>query len=338
MNRAAILCGLGYVLAVAASSCFADGPATQPAGIASKYPGDVRIEKDPAVLLHEDFEANSLNDARWSNISNKAGALKLVRDKANVHGGTQALEVMATLGENTGGHLFRRFKRGREKLHARFCVKFARDIDYIHHFVHMAAELPATPWPTGGAGELPAGDKKFTVAIEPWSHNGKYPPPGGWHFYCYWWKMPRSADGKYWGAGFAKKPYAVPKRGKWYCVEFMARCNTPGKPDGEVALWIDGKQLAHYKDVNWRSDEKLKLNAFRLMLYVTEHSARKNKVNRVWFDDVVVATEYIGPPAKPEPKKPRRTRRRAGGIQGVRDIARDLKKKVEQRDPTKPSQ
>jgi len=34
------------------------------------------------------------------------------------------------------------------------------------------------------------------------------------------------------------------------------------------------------------------------MSYVTDHSAKTNKVNRVWFDDVVVATEYIGPVRK----------------------------------------
>ena len=269
-----------------------------PAGIAARYPGDKGIARDGAVLLHEDFEdAVAVFDTkRWPDISNKAGALKLVRDKANVHGGAQALQITATLGKNTGGHLFRRFTPGCETMHARFCVKFAADIDYIHHFVHMVAQLPATRWPTGGAGLKPAGEAKFSLGMEPHGQWGKYPPPGGWCFYNYWWKMPRSRDGKYWGASLSKAAYAVPKRGQWYCVEFMARCNTPAKPDGEAAVWIDGKKLAHHKGINWRSSAKLKLNAFWLMLYVTEQSAKRNKINTVWFDDVVVATEYIGPP------------------------------------------
>ena len=55
----------------------------------------------------------------------------------------------------------------------------------------------------------------------------------------------------------------------------------------------------------WRTDEQLKVNFFWLLFYVTENAARQNKVenpaptNRVWFDDVVVASEYIGP-ARPE--------------------------------------
>jgi hypothetical protein len=274
-------------------------PRTQPAGIAAKYPGDEGIAKDPAVILHENFEARRIDLKKWSSVSNKSGALRLTRRKADVHGGRGALQVTATRGKNTGGHLFKRFKKGYDRLHARFCVKFAEDIDYVHHFVQMVGELPPTAWPTGGAGQRPEGDKKFSVGIEPWGKWGKYPPPGGWHFYCYWWKMPRGGDGNCWGSGFSEKAYAVPERGKWYCVEFMVKCNTPGKDDGEVALWIDGSGLAHHKGINWRSNEKLKLNAFWLMLYVTEQYAKTNKVNRVWFDDVVVATEYIGPPSEP---------------------------------------
>jgi len=280
-------------------------PATQPAGIAAKYSGDVGIGRDPAVLLHEDFEAPALDRKRWGSISNKADALKLVREPANVHGGRQALQITATLGKNTGGHLFRRFDKGVDRMHGRFCVKFAADIDYIHHFVHMVAELPATRWPTGGAGLRPAGDKKFSVGIEPWGRWGRYPPPGGWHFYCYWWRMPRSGDGKFWGQGFARDAYAVPKRGRWYCVEFMTQANTPGKSDGEVAFWLDGRKLAHHRGINWRTSGKLKLNAFWLMLYITAHSAKKNKVNTVWFDDVVVATHYIGPPQRRKPRTAR---------------------------------
>jgi len=289
--------GPGMLLAILA----APGAPGAPGGIAARYPGDKGISSDPAVLLHEDFEdaAKVFDKKRWPNISNRSGALKIVRDKANVHGGAQALQITATLGKNTGGHLFRRFSAGQETMHARFCVKFAEDIDYIHHFVHMVAQLPATRWPTGGAGLRPAGDKKFSLAIEPHGKWGKYPPPGGWHFYNYWWKMPRAPDGKYWGASLSKTAYAVPRRGRWYCVEFMAACNTPGKGDGQAAVWIDGKKLGHHKTINWRSSPKLKLNAFWLMLYVTKHSARRHTVNTVWFDDVVVATSYIGPPARP---------------------------------------
>jgi len=278
----------------------ASAPASRPVGIAAGYVHDRGIGRHPAVLLHEDFEGKTLFDkTKWSSISKRREALKLVRRPANVSGGTQALQITATLGQTTGGYLFRRFKIGHEKMHVRFCAKFDEKIDYIHHFVMMEAGLPPVPYPTGGAGSRPAGDSKFTVGIEPFGNYKRHPRPGAWRFYCYWWKMPRSRDGRYWGRGFSDKPYATPARNRWYSVEFMTRCNTPGKPDGELALWIDGENLAHHKSINWRSDAKLKLNALRLQLYVTGMWAKTYKHSTVFFDDVVVATQYIGPPNRP---------------------------------------
>jgi len=263
--------------------------------IAEKYPGDVGIGKDPRVLLAEDFEAGRFDKARWTNISNKAEALSFSAETPKASRGKKSLLVTAKLGENTGGHLFRRFRDGVGRMHARFYVRFAADCDYTHHFVHMVAEATQVPWPTGGAGERPAGDRKFSTGLEPWGNWGKFPPPGAWHFYSYWWKMKRAPDGKYWGNGFAPPEPARIERGRWYCMEMMLQANTPGKADGRQAFWIDGKLVGDFGGIEWRKTDRLKVNAFWLMSYVTDHSAKNSRINRVWFDDVVVATGYIGP-------------------------------------------
>jgi len=298
MRSAALAAGLGLAVAGACAAQEAEG-------IAAKYPGDAGIEKDERVLLYENFETAALDKTRWTDIQGAprdpstalgmAGALSFSDDVPTASAGKKSLLVTAALGANTGGHLFRRFERGVEKMHARWYVRFAPDCDYIHHFVTIVAELPATRWPTGGAGELPAGDKKFSTGLEPWGRWGKYPAPGAWNFYTYWWKMKQSGDGKYWGNSFMPEPAVVPERGRWYAMEMMVQANTPGKADGRQAFWVDGKKVGDFGGIEWRSSADLKANAFWLMSYVTEHSAKTNKVNRVWFDDVVVATEYIGP-------------------------------------------
>jgi hypothetical protein len=115
-------------------------------------------------------------------------------------------------------------------------------------------------------------------------------------------------------------------RNKWQCVEIMLKTNSkPEARDGELALWLDGTLTAHvrpgmaigdwtgmgfqplpqggqpFEGFRWRTDERLKVNFFWLLFYVTENAARQNNVdgpaptNRVWFDDIVVASEYIGP-------------------------------------------
>jgi len=266
-------------------------------GIAAKFAGDAGIDKDPRVLLHEDFESGTFDTKRWSDISNKAGALSFAADAPPASAGTKSLLMTGKLGENMGGHLFRRFKPGVETMHARFYVKFAPDCDYIHHFVHIVAENPSMPWPTGGAGVCPQGDMKFSTGLEPAGFDKKFSPPGAWNFYTYWHRMKKSGDGRYWGNSFLPPTPVVSERGRWYAMEMMVRCNTVGKDDGRQAFWVDGRLVGDFKGFEWRTSGDLKINAFWLMSYVTDRWT-ENKVNRVSFDDVVVATEYIGPVKK----------------------------------------
>ncbi len=139
---------------------------------------------------------------------------------------------------------------------------------------------------------------------------------------------------KCYGNIFAElKPTQIP-RGEWMCIEFMIKANSkPDTYDGELAFWMDGELKAHWKEggykgawlrdnfrpgrtpnkafegFNFRSTDALKLNAFCLENYVSEgvfkRTEKDQKANpalgmntqelKVWFDDVVVATEYIGP-------------------------------------------
>ncbi len=305
---------------------------TPEAGIAARYPGDRGIARDARVLLHEDFESGSMADVtrRWTAVSNEGGrALELVPGGPGSASAGRCLRATATLGSNTGGHLYKRLPREVDTLYARFYVRFAADAPYIHHFVHLGGYRPATDWPQGGAGERPAGDERITVGIEPHGVGGAYPAPGVWTFYAYWHEMKISADGKYWGNAMRPaRPALVPKD-RWQCVEVMLKLNSsPDAADGELALWLDGKQAYHirkgtpigpwtglgfdtrpegkpFDGFRWRTSSDLKLNFFWLLHYVTESAAQQNnvanpaRVNRVWFDDIVVAAEYIGPRRAP---------------------------------------
>jgi hypothetical protein len=74
----------------------------------------------------------------------------------------------------------------------------------------------------------------------------------------------------------------------------MLRQNTPGQPDGEQAFWIDGRPLGHWRGINWRKTDQLQANALTLESYVTSQWT-KHAANTVYFDNVVIAREYIGP-------------------------------------------
>jgi hypothetical protein len=298
-------------------------------GLAAKYPGDRGMAGDPAVLWAEDFEHGDLAalGRRWDNVSNKHGrVLAFSEDVPGASAGRRSLQMTATLGENTGGHLYTRLPRGVDRAFARFYVKFPADAEYIHHFVHLGGYNPPTRWPQGGAGTRPRGDQRLTVGIEPTGGRGRFPAPGIWNFYLYWHEMKISADGKYWGNSLTPARPAIVPRDRWQCVEIMLQCNSaPDNSDGELALWLDGELTAHFAPgarrgrwtgmgftllehegerfdgFRWRTSNDLKINFFWLLHYVTEQAARHNRVadpgqvNRVWFDDIVIATDYIGP-------------------------------------------
>jgi predicted amidohydrolase len=298
-------------------------------GLAARYPGDRGIEADPHVLFAENFETGSIDEIgkRWGEISNKERkVMALSQDVPQNSSGRRSLEMTATLGENTGGHLYTRLPKGVDKAFARFYVKFATDAEYIHHFVTLGGYNPPSRWPQGGAGERPKGDDRFTVGIEPYGNYGRFPAPGAWNFYAYWPEMKGSADGRYWGNSLTPARPALVPRNRWQCVEVMLQCNSaPDKRDGELALWLDGEPVARFaqgtprshwsglgfsivekggepfEGFRWRTTHDLKINFFWLMHYVTENAARQNHVsqpnsaNRVWFDDIVISTEYVGP-------------------------------------------
>lgn len=298
-------------------------------GLSDKYPADRGIAKDRDVLLFEDFEEGTIQDLskRWENVSNKNGEVLEFIDDTPVGGaGKRSLKMTATLGQNTGGHLYKRLPKQVDTAFVRFYVKFPKDAAYIHHFVHFGGYNPSTPWPQGGAGERPRGDERITVGIEPYGSYGKYPPPGAWNLYCYWHEMKGSADGRFWGNSLMPANPAIVKPDKWECVEVMLKLNsTPDEADGELAIWIDGKLNGYFKKgtarsqwtgmgfrlldsggepfegFRWRKSTDLKINFFWLLHYVTENAYRQNRVanppqkNSVMFDNIVVATKYIGP-------------------------------------------
>jgi len=264
-------------------------------GIAAQYPGDEGIEEDPRVLFVEDFERGDIREigARWGEVSQPEN-MDLSSDIPPGSPGIRSLHI------SKNGHLYTHTK-GVDTMFARFYVKFHPKTGYIHHFVHLNADRALTRWPKGAAGLKPAGDQGFTTGIEPWGQWGKAPAPGVWHFYSYWHEMKSDGTGKYWGNLFDPPKQDPIQPGRWYCIEAMLKANsTPQGADGEQAFWVDGKKVDKFKGIRWRTSDTLKVNSFWLLYYITEQAAQHNndtvrdRVYEIWFDDIVLATEYIG--------------------------------------------
>jgi hypothetical protein len=246
--------------------------------------------------------------------------------------GRHSLRMTHIGGKSDGAHLYRRLLPGYDQLYVRFYVKFDPQCAPIHHFFHVGGYNPATPYPQGGAGERPRGDERFSTGVEPfgnawvwdyysyWMEMQGSPPRGQtWgnsfihdprlnvqrgKWVCAELMMKMNdvgdtngemalwIDGKrvsHLGKGFPK--------GKWVYDKFM--------PDqgGEGVRWNDTKGRGEpvpfpsgglpFEGFRWRRDAHLRLNFIWVLNYITD--APKGHVSKVWFDDIVVSTEYIGP-------------------------------------------
>jgi hypothetical protein len=308
-------------------------------GIAGNYPGDKNIKDDPAVVFAESFEGGSIGaiTKRWESVGSDE-ILSLSSDVPEGSGDKTSLLMTHVGGKGNGAHLYRRLPPGYDKLHVRFYVKFDPDCAPIHHFFHFGGYNPPTAWPQGGAGERPRGDERVTTGVEPFGEAWR------WDYYSYWMEMRGSPPrGQTWGNSFIRDPGLKVKRGKWTCVELMMQMNDVGRSNGQMALWIDGRQVsrlgpgfprgkwvydkfmpgqggegvcwndeeggpeplqfprdgAPFEGFRWRSDKQLQLNFLWVLLYITK--APQDHVSKVWFDNIVVAKDYIGPMKRKTP-------------------------------------
>jgi hypothetical protein len=208
-------------------------------------------------------------------------------------------------------------------------VKVGADADVIHHFgTNLGGLNPPSPWPIVSAGNRTDGDVSFWTGIEPYGDAWR------WDFYTYWMEMRsyENDDGTgstFWGNSFLRNdgdPDFGPigpsvRRGEWVCMEMMVKVNDIGATNGEQAFWIDGELIrdggqiiSHlgpgfpngswlrdkwspdpggepFEGFRWRTAADLLVNYVWLYVYTEEDSYDIP----VWYDDVVVATQYIGP-------------------------------------------
>jgi hypothetical protein len=267
------------------------------AGLAAAFDKDNGISSQGDVIFADPFDRadDETIGGKWDETRDDGKAVLTLAD-AGADGG-KCLKVTALLGKNTGGGMTKWFESA-DTVFVRFYTKFDPECDYVHHFCTLRANRGlqgSDKWSGfGGAGEVPDGARRFSTALEPWGNWARWSPPGRWNFYSYWHSMKASPDGKYWGNSFLPEGQQEIKRGEWIRAEFMLKHNTPGKPDGEQAFWIDGKLRGHWRGIEWRTDEKLQANALTLESYITDRWT-KHSENVVWFDNVVIARAYIGP-------------------------------------------
>lgn len=279
-------------------------------GIASRYKMDKGISKDPDVVFHEDFESykgdkitrEEMGD--WDNFYND---LVITRDRQNVNSGKQSVQITHVVFPRAIGAV--KEVSGYDTLFLRFYLKFHPQFPGTHHAgMYIRGGLPgdllANP-----TGTRPQGNDHFCATVDHlFPTHGASPkenntPPGWIYNYCYHMDqkdiygdilLPSGSlngiEGLL-GPSFVSRPNKNPELNRWYCYEIMVQCNTPGKRDGRVAIWVDGVLLCDHPNLRFRTVKEVKSRFITLSTY----TSRKLDNATMWYDDIVAAKKYIGP-------------------------------------------
>lgn len=292
-------------------------PLPEGRGLAARYPGDVGLARDAAVVLADDFESLATGAVAHGSVKERPdlplgpwdrawGGANVIAARAAVHAGQRALEL-STNGRGGGG-LLKYFDPGFDRLFLRYYIKYDDAFPAAHH-VGAALHARAPGVPDANPGVKADGTNQFDVLLDHWSFDPAVPSPG--HLVAYVYHMDQqhqwgdqfypsgrtlpgiNAARGIFGPSFVPRRDLVPERGRWYCFELMAQANTPGRRDGRVAFWVDGRLAADFPNLRFRSVDTLRINRLAIGIY----ESRDNGPHRVWIDDVVAATAYIGPMA-----------------------------------------
>jgi len=283
-------------------------------GIAAKYPGDVGIAGDSAVIFADDFESYTQAAdiiKRWDNMYQNQ-YVSIATAAANVYAGKQALEF--TLPQETAelsDAVEKIVSPELDVLFLRYYSKFQPPYDVVgssHNGSSISAHYEVGYTSTPG---VPAnGTNKFLANLENWRGDATTVSPGDLNIYVYhplqrsqWGDhffptglvMPNTSIPFDFGPDFVSRPDFIPALDQWYGYELMVKANTPGQTDGRIAAWVDGKLVMDFPNLRLRDVASLTIDHFAICFHI---GSNPNGESKKWYDNVVAAKSYIGPLAK----------------------------------------
>lgn len=271
-------------------------------GIAAKYPDDRGLERDPAVLLYDGFErpfktADWMKSGGWFDLTPAPGTGAEITDAVPAAAGKHSLQYNLKQGKQGSGGMFQLIKPS-EVVYFRYYRKFADNWQWpVGYGPHDAMIF-------GGAWTAPT-DTDLSIYLDFWMTGDTVVRIAsakqklgydGWHKYLRE-RYPRPQEQDPPGGNALPWNRSRPDKivpGKWHCAEVMVKLSTPGKDDGEIRLWVNGKLVTEYTDLPLRDENHpdLKLN----MVFLAPYFHPGSPVDQThWADALAVATSYIGP-------------------------------------------
>ncbi|MHB8417743.1 MAG: hypothetical protein ACYDCL_06685 [Myxococcales bacterium] len=241
------------------------GAGSDAGALAALYPCDQGIGNDPAVVWSENFGEGSVAafQKRYDNV-NDPGGQTLVNDVPAGSCSTSSVRLVSSgdAGANATD-FFKEIEPGRDEWYVRWYAKYQGGVLWHHSGVWFGGYNPPLAYPYPHAGDLPAGDDRFSVAIEPIFGVGS--PNPQFDTYDYWMAMhsfkANPVPGDYFGNAVINQTAFVETDGSWICLEVHVKLNSdPTSAVGAAMdVWRDDVLVQHYDEQGppgfWTADK-----------------------------------------------------------------------------------
>lgn len=276
---------LGLALAACSLACGAAGGSGEgPANAGSAECRD-RTPAPDDVLFREDFEQEGFSE-RWPKYWNEAPGPRTL--DGTRFGRSLILYATPRQHESRGGGewapytgpdegLDSLYLHLRTKLESEFSMGRCEQLKLFS--INAGATIEQT---YGGAGQTPNGRDKASVTLAV-DNDLRL------HFYAYYPEqregygdiLPVDVDGD-----------ASLEPGRWHEIEVHVELNTPGRRDGRVRAWLDGRLRGELDDMRFRDVDAVKLRRFEILNYFGGDglSNTSPRSQGALYDDVLVAT------------------------------------------------
>ncbi|MFH1322025.1 MAG: LamG-like jellyroll fold domain-containing protein [Bacteroidota bacterium] len=257
-------------------------------GFAANYINDEGIKNHPSVLYCSGFESPDWAREDFNYTQTLPTGYEHTTDQSMVLSGQGSLQIQQKEGTHQPGEFHPKLPET-DIAYVRWYRRYENNYLWTQHKMSgVYAKAPGVP--DGGAGIKPNGYDKYSCKL--YVDYGAKPA-----FYSY---HPDQKDG--YGDGLPQNVNmpVVLETERWYCFEMMLKANTPQQHDGEIKMWIDGILRGHVEGIRFRDTGTLKINEFTHSAYVGGLWVSERD-QKLWEDNLVIATEYIGPIADNKP-------------------------------------
>ncbi|WP_409449952.1 polysaccharide lyase [Aromatoleum sp.] len=265
-------------------------------GIAAHYVGDAGLEGQEDVLYVDRFESSSPLLPSGAG-EGHAEIVSIDRDNGFEPLAGSALKVTIAKGVHQGlnRHVkFRELSGGEpDEAYFRYYLRFGDNWN-------PAKDGGKLPGFSGTYGRGGWGTRK-SDGVNGWSARGAfyvqpdqasaYSQLRGVGSYVYYAGM-EEQSGAAWGWGLG--PTGLLEKNRWYSIEQHVKLNAPGRADGRLRAWIDGRLVFDRGGIDFRHVPELKIESVWMNVYHGGTVVAPADLS-LYIDNLVVARRYIGP-------------------------------------------